>query len=209
MITHDSGTNFDSQDFRHYARDLVITTKTVPVEAHWSIGIVERYHAVLRRAYTIIAVELPTLDKHQQLQMAVKALNDTAGPNGLVPTLLVFGAYPRRTNLDAPAPTVARRQVALRKASREIKKIRAEKSIADALNHRNGPLTTAIRDLALNSDVLVWREGNAGKTGKWKGPFKLISLEGENCVVKLTSGPTTFRSTVVKTLFKTRWKNLS
>ncbi|KAI2634264.1 hypothetical protein GGS26DRAFT_553076 [Hypomontagnella submonticulosa] len=27
--------------------------------------------------------------------MAVKAVNDTAGPDGLVPTLLVFGAYPR------------------------------------------------------------------------------------------------------------------
>jgi len=26
--------------------------------------------------------------------MAVKAVNDTAGPDGLVPTLLVYGAYP-------------------------------------------------------------------------------------------------------------------
>ena len=29
------------------------------------------------------------------LQMAVKAVNDTAGPDGLVPALLVFGTYPR------------------------------------------------------------------------------------------------------------------
>lgn len=28
-------------------------------------------------------------------QMAFKAVNDTAGPDGLVPTLFVFGAYPR------------------------------------------------------------------------------------------------------------------
>jgi hypothetical protein len=28
------------------------------------------------------------------LQMAVKAVNDTAGPDGLVLTLLVFGTYP-------------------------------------------------------------------------------------------------------------------
>jgi hypothetical protein len=35
--------------------------------------------------------------------MAVKAVNDTAGPNRLVPTLLVYGAYPRMSNLDPPA----------------------------------------------------------------------------------------------------------
>jgi len=28
------------------------------------------------------------------LQMAFKAINDMAGPEGLVPTLLVFKAYP-------------------------------------------------------------------------------------------------------------------
>ena len=37
---------------------MAITTKSVPVEAHWSIGIVERYHAVLRQAYKIIIEDL-------------------------------------------------------------------------------------------------------------------------------------------------------
>ena len=32
--------------------------------------------------------------------MAVKAINNTAGPNRLVPTLLVYGAYPRISKLD-------------------------------------------------------------------------------------------------------------
>ena len=35
--------------------------------------------------------------------MAVKAINNTASPNGLVPTLLVYGAYLRINNLDPPA----------------------------------------------------------------------------------------------------------
>jgi hypothetical protein len=38
--------------------------------------------------------------------MAVKAVNDTAGPNGLVPTLLVYGAYPRISNLGPPTPSI-------------------------------------------------------------------------------------------------------
>jgi hypothetical protein len=32
--------------------------------------------------------------------MAVKAINNTASPNRLIPTLLVYKAYPRISNLD-------------------------------------------------------------------------------------------------------------
>ena len=32
--------------------------------------------------------------------MAVKAVNNTIGPNGLIPTLLVYRAYPKISNLD-------------------------------------------------------------------------------------------------------------
>jgi hypothetical protein len=38
--------------------------------------------------------------------MAVKAVSDTAGPNGLVPTLLVYGAYPRIGKLDPLTPSI-------------------------------------------------------------------------------------------------------
>lgn len=62
--------------------------------------------------------------------MAVKAINDTVGPNDIVPTLLVFGAYPRMSKLDAPSPSIASLIAALKKAQAEIKKIRANKLIA-------------------------------------------------------------------------------
>ena len=38
--------------------------------------------------------------------MAVKAVNNTTSPNGLVPTLLVYGAYLRISKLDPPALSV-------------------------------------------------------------------------------------------------------
>ena len=44
-----------------------ITTKTVLVEAHWSIRKVERYYIVLRRTYQIVSKELPNLDKEMAL----------------------------------------------------------------------------------------------------------------------------------------------
>ena len=38
--------------------------------------------------------------------MAVKAVNNTASLDGLVPTLLVYGAYLRINKLDPSAPSV-------------------------------------------------------------------------------------------------------
>ncbi|KHJ33690.1 hypothetical protein EV44_g3111 [Erysiphe necator] len=132
------------------------------------------------------------------LQMAVKAVNDSAGPDGLVPTLLVYGAFPKMSELDPPSPTIAQRATAIRKAMEEVNRLRANRQIKDALSTRNGPATASLHDLPLNSDVLVWREGNANKNGKWTGPFTLLSIQNETCSVQLPSGPTNFRSTVVK-----------
>ena len=48
----------------------------------------------LRRVYEIISSELKGASKELTLQMAVKAVNNSTGPDRLVPILLVFGAYP-------------------------------------------------------------------------------------------------------------------
>jgi hypothetical protein len=157
-VVHDAGKNFTSKEFRQYAFLLAITTKCVPVKAHWSVGLVERAHATLRRAYQVIRDELDSLLKELCLQMAVKAVNDSVSPDGLVPTLLVFGAFPRMTDLDDPAPTISQRATAIRKAMEEITKIRAKLQVNTTLNTRNGPITEHIHDLPINSDVLVWRE---------------------------------------------------
>ena len=87
---------------------MAVSTKSIPVEAHWSIGLVERAYPVLQRAYKIITEELQghRTTKEMNLQMAVKAVNDTAGPDSLVPTLLVFGVYPQMSKLDPPALSI-------------------------------------------------------------------------------------------------------
>ena len=58
--------------------------------------------------------------------MAVKAVNDTAGLDGLVPTLLVYRAYLRISKLDPPAPSITERAAAIQKAMAEIVKLRAK-----------------------------------------------------------------------------------
>ena len=48
----------------------------------------------LRRIYKIISLELKGISEKLTLQMAVKAVNNSTSPDGLVPILLVFGTYP-------------------------------------------------------------------------------------------------------------------
>ena len=59
--------------------------------------------------------------------MAFKAINNSISPNGLISTLLVFGAYLRIVESNTPNPTVIKRAVALKKAIEEVKKLRAKR----------------------------------------------------------------------------------
>ena len=58
--------------------------------------------------------------------MAVKAINNTASPNRLVPTLLVYRAYLRISNLGPPTPSITDRAAVIRKVIAEIVKLRAK-----------------------------------------------------------------------------------
>jgi len=55
--------------------------------------------------------------------MAFKAINNSASPKGLVPTLLVFRAYPQMVKSDTPSPIVIQRAAAIKKAIAEIQKL--------------------------------------------------------------------------------------
>ena len=87
--------------------------------------------------------------------MAVKAINNTAGPNGLVPTLLVYRAYLRISRLDPPAPSIIDRAAIIRKVIAKIVKLWAKQTVNNALYYRNGPNTTLVYNLPLNSKVLI------------------------------------------------------
>ena len=51
------------------------------------------------------------------MAVLIKAVNDTAGPDGLVPTLLVYEAYPRMSNLGPPAPPITDQAAVIWKAT--------------------------------------------------------------------------------------------
>jgi hypothetical protein len=47
------------------------------------------------------------------LQITVKAINNLTRPDGIVPTLLVFGVYLRLTKIDPPSSLVTKRAEAI------------------------------------------------------------------------------------------------
>jgi hypothetical protein len=110
--------------------------------------------------------------------MAIKAVNNTTSPNRLVPTLLVYRAYPWISNLDPPALSIIDRAAIIQKAMAEIVKLQAKQTINSALHHYNRPNTTLIYNLPLNSKVLIWR-----KSGNWTRPYRLLAIKGKTCRV--------------------------
>lgn len=66
-----------------------------PIESPSTISHIERYHAPLCAAYKKIRDSLPRSESDDGcLQMYVRSVNNTVFPEGLCPTLLVFGAIP-------------------------------------------------------------------------------------------------------------------
>jgi hypothetical protein len=95
------------------------------VEAYNSISKVERYYTLLRRVYKIIHIELKEegINDEVCLQIAVKAINNIVGLNSLVPTLLVFRAYPRITLVNPLAPLIIKRSKAIQDIIRELRSL--------------------------------------------------------------------------------------
>jgi hypothetical protein len=89
------------------------------------------------------------------LQIAVKAVNDTAGQDGLVPIFLVFETYSRFSPLSLSLPSLIIRANAVRKAMAEIRKLKARRQMTDALSQRNGPFVAEVKQLLLQNEIRV------------------------------------------------------
>ena len=194
----DQGSNFVAKSFLDSAQADGIEVIPVAVESPSSMSHVERYHAPLRLAYTRIRDDLPRSETDAEcLQLAVKCINDTVGPEGLCPTMLVFGTIPRPPR-RTPAPTQLQRASVIEKCMSEVRKEFCKRKLAFALRH---PRNAAAQDqerrlqkLPSGSPVLVYRT----KSRKWEGPFRLVSTDDGTAVVQLKNGRKIFRTSAVK-----------
>jgi hypothetical protein len=158
MVTN-AGKNFKSSEFVANAWILAIEIEKIPIKAHNSISKIKRYYGLLKRAFKVITADLGiSLAPEYVLQMAVKAVNDTAGHDNFVLIFLIFGTYPRLSPSSPPLPSLAIRANVVRKAMAEIRKLKARHQMTDALSQRNASFIAEVKQLPLQNKTRVWRK---------------------------------------------------
>ena len=145
------------------------------VEEHNALGEGERYHSCLRQVYEMVKADFRTIEAEYALQIAVKVVNDTAGPKGLVPTLLVFGIVPRTLVSPLDLPHQKKRMQASVTATNEMARTIAQRRINTAL--RSNVPAAAASDMKIGTCVLVHR---GSPVSKWIGPYRVCEAFGKH-----------------------------
>jgi hypothetical protein len=133
------------------ANSIAIKVKEVLVKAYNNVGQVKQYHTPLQHTYKIIQNKLKDkhINKEIMLQIAVKTINDSAKPDGIVLILLVFDVYPRLTKIDPPSSLVIKRAKAICTATKEVRRLYTKRRVKNTLIIRNSPDTKNTLDLPL------------------------------------------------------------
>lgn len=155
-IRTDQGSVFTSDRRRQITSFSGIQLRLSGVKAHSSLGIGERLHSPLRRIYNKITHGHPTRAKRLALSIAVKAMNDTIGENGLVPSRLVFGIIPRFPILNTNLPMQKDRMAMIKETQAEMNCSIAERRVLTALTRDIPP--AADRTYNIGEEVLVYSE---------------------------------------------------
>lgn len=166
-IRLDQEMSFISEEFRAEAQLQGIELQFSGIEGHNAIGSGETYNHPLRRIYSKLKSDHPSVSKEYRLWLAIKAMNDTAGTSGLSTSLLVYGIPPSFPVTNRNLPKQAERMPALCCAQLEMATIRAEERIRRALASKLPPATRF--RLEIGDPVRVFREGSR----KWEGPFQV------------------------------------
>jgi Reverse transcriptase (RNA-dependent DNA polymerase) len=203
----DQGTEVTSEFFRQSCDEMVIHLIFAPVESHSSLGLVERMHGPIRNIYKKLMLERPSnpdqrrvKPKELLLAAATKALNDTAGVQGLVPTLLVFGALPhvildmKRSDESVATQLDRLRLMSVTRDATE--KYTAMARLAEAQKHT---VPSGDHTLTPGDQVLIFREKNG-----WTGPATLLDRVGGSAVVYLRGKRTMFPAARIKPLAVSR-----
>ena len=173
------GKIFTSKDWKNWTSMAGINLEISGIESHNSNGVVERYHDPLRRIFRCIREDYPKLDVEVALRCAIKGINDTMGPEGLVPSYLVFGTIPTFPTMNTNLPSQRDRMEALSYARNEMAAISAKLRIQSALRAKLPPATEY---LVYPGDwVYVFRE----RTKDWNGPYETLRVTGKDIFVEI------------------------
>jgi hypothetical protein len=148
VIKADKGSVVTSALWRDIVSISGVKLELSMIESQNSLTVGERYHDPLHRIYRRVRHEFSTITEHLALSLANKAINHTVGPEGLVPTLLVFGIIPR-LSADEFLPNQHNRMLAMDSARREMDTIVSKLRKKRGLSSKTPP--GAIRVYLVNS----------------------------------------------------------
>lgn len=173
-IVCDQGSVFTSAEWETLLRSHAVERQVSGVESHNALGVGERYHSFLRRIFEKVKADSSDIPDEYALALAVKAANDTAGPHGLSPTLLVFGVTPRLPLRPQNLPDNHQRMRALRTAKSEMARLISRARLETALSRRV-PAAADV-DIQIGDEVLWFRDK---PVGRWTGPFIVTGRRGQ------------------------------
>jgi Reverse transcriptase (RNA-dependent DNA polymerase) len=193
MLT-DQGSLFTSADWHAACNSAKIRLRHTGTESHNSLGAGERYHSPLRRIFKKVSDEYPSVSTDLRLSLSVNAMNDCVGPEGLVPSLLVFGVMPRLPDFSTQVPSQIERFKCLFQARREYEQWVCKQQIRTALKRRPPPASSYI--FSPGDQVAVYRE----RVREFKGPYVVTSSNGKDIKIELgeSTGPLSFNISQIK-----------
>lgn len=196
MLT-DQGSAFTSKSWKDNCDRISIKFRHTGTESHNSLGSGDTYHAMIRVIYNKVSMDYSSSSPQIRLAMIIMAMNDNSGPQGLVPSLLVFGMIPRFISDKTDLPNCKQRMEIMKTARKEYEQIIGERRVQNALNKKVPP-AVYFRFIP-GQAVYEYRE----KTFlKWTGPHTLISAEQKNVLVDVDDrqGPRSFKLVQIKAL---------
>eukprot|EP00435_Cladocopium_sp_Y103_P021628 s655_g5.t1 len=190
----DSATEFNSEAFEMFMRQMNIKCTIVPPQAHWQLGKTERHGEVLQHMLSKFEEDHP-INTYQELQralmMCTAAKNACSLRHGFSPEVLVFGKglkVPGSLTSDdtLPAHSLASEENAWGVRFREQLAMRenARKAFHDADNNaalRRAALRRERPDRGMYSPgewVMYWRSSETSKG--WRGPAGVIRARQSN-----------------------------
>ena len=111
--------------------------------------------------------------------LAIKAMNDSAGLQGPVPALLIFGVMPRFPVVPSELPEQNSTMSAMHSARKEMTAAIAKELLNTAVR-ANVPIA-AVKNIMIGADVPMYREK---PEDKWIGPLKV--LESDEKVLRIS-----------------------
>ena len=206
----DSATEMNSHDFSEFNQRFGIKQSTIPPEAHWQQGKIERHGGFLQSMLTKIDLEHPITD-YMSLQTALNqsthAKNSLSVRHGYAPEVIVFGKHSRVVGSVLSDESIPSHELALREEHElepnEFKQLLQLRESARKAFHavdnsdalRRAMLRRPCPSRGVYSAgqwIMIWRRENMNKS-TWIGPQRTIIQDG-NHTVWSTQGGKLFRS---------------